>query len=183
MATKSKKAARSTPAQPVSVVTGGAGFLGLPNAVLLMALLYGVAHLVMSRTVLGRYLYAVGGNRLAARYSGVPVRRVLLVSYAVSGLLAGVGGVVLASQLKSGSPTFGQMYELYVIAAVVVGGAALTGGKGTVRGTLLGAFVIGFLSDGLVIIGVSSYWQTVFTGAVIVLAVLLPIIQLNTWVR
>jgi len=106
----------------------GTNWFGLPNAVLLMALLYIVAHLVMSRTVLGRWIYAVGGNRQAARFSGVPVRRVLFLSYVVSGLLAGLGGVVLASQLKSGSPTFGQMYELYVIAAVVVGGASLNGG-------------------------------------------------------
>ena len=159
----------------------GAGFLGLPNAVLLMALLYGVAHLVMSRTVLGRYLYAVGGNRLAARYSGVPVRRVLLVSYAVSGLLAGVGGVVLASQLKSGSPTFGQMYELYVIAAVVVGGASLNGGTGRMFGTLIGAFIIAVIQNGMNLMNVESYTQKVVLGLVILGAVLLDLLRHRGW--
>ncbi len=91
----------------------------------------------------------------------------------LSGICAAIAGLILSSQLTSAGPTAGTTYELTAIAAVVIGGAALTGGRGNIRGTLLGAFVIGFLSDGLVIIGVSSYWQTVFTGAVIVLAVLL----------
>lgn len=97
--------------------------------------------------------------------------------YVISGICAAIAGLVLSSQLTSAGPTAGTTYELTAIAAVVIGGAALTGGRGTIQGTLLGAFVIGFLSDGLVIIGVSSYWQTVFTGAVIVLAVLLNSIQ------
>ncbi|MEI9893566.1 MAG: ABC transporter permease [Chthoniobacter sp.] len=100
----------------------GADLWHIPNAVLLMIVLYVLAHLLMSRMRLGRYLYAVGGNREAARLSGVPVQRVLLFAYAASGLLAGLGGVIMASQLKSGSPTYGNMYELYIIAAVVVGG-------------------------------------------------------------
>jgi len=95
----------------------------------------------------------------------------------LSGICAAIAGLVLSSQLTSAGPTAGTTYELTAIAAVVIGGAALTGGRGTVRGTMLGAFVIGLLSDGLVIIGVSSYWQTVFTGAVIVLAVLMNSIQ------
>ena len=95
----------------------------------------------------------------------------------LSGTCAAIAGLILTSQLTSAGPTAGTSYELTAIAAVVIGGAALTGGRGTIRGTLLGAFVIGFLSDGLVIIGISSYWQTVFTGAVIVLAVLLNAIQ------
>jgi erythritol transport system permease protein len=97
--------------------------------------------------------------------------------YVLSGICVAIAGLVLSSQLTSAGPTAGTTYELTAIAGVVIGGAALTGGRGNVRGTLLGAFVIGFLSDGLVIIGVSSYWQTVFTGAVIVLVVLLNSIQ------
>ena len=97
--------------------------------------------------------------------------------YVLSGICAAIAGLVLSSQLTSAGPTAGTTYELTAIAAVVIGGAALTGGRGTVGGTMLGAFVIGFLSDGLVIVGVSAYWQTVFTGAVIVLAVLLNSIQ------
>jgi erythritol transport system permease protein len=103
--------------------------------------------------------------------------------YVLSGICAAVAGLILSSQLTSAGPTAGNSYELTAIAAVVIGGAALTGGRGTVRGTLLGAFVIGFLSDGLVIIGISSYWQTVFTGAVIVFAVLLNAVQYRRRVK
>ena len=113
----------------------------------------------------------------AAELSGVPVKSVQITVYILSGICAAIAGLVLSSQLTSAGPTAGTSYELTAIAAVVIGGAALTGGRGSTRGTMLGAFVIGFLSDGLVIIGVSSYWQTVFTGAVIILAVLLNSIQ------
>lgn len=132
---------------------------------------------LLSRTAFGRWLYASGGNERAAELSGVPVKGVKISVYVISGICAAMAGLVLSSQLTSAGPTAGTTYELTAIAAVVIGGAALTGGRGNVRGTLLGAFVIGFLSDGLVIIGVSSYWQTVFTGAVIVLAVLLNTLQ------
>ena len=159
----------------------GADVLGVPNAVLLMALLYVAAHIVMSRTTLGRYLYGVGGNRVAARFSGVPVRRVLLVGYIVSGMLAGLGGVVLASQLKSGSPTFGQMYELYVIAAVVVGGASLSGGEGRMFGTLIGAFIIAVIQNGMNLTNVESYTQKVVLGLVILAAVLLDQFRQRGW--
>jgi ribose transport system permease protein len=147
--------------------------LGLPNAVLLMALLYGVAHIALTRTRLGRYIYAVGSNGEAARLSGVPVSRTLLIVYTLSGLLAGLGGVVMASQLKSGAPTYGQMYELYVVAAVVVGGASLSGGVGKAFGTLIGAFIIAVIQNGMNLIGVESYTQKVVLGLVILGAVLL----------
>ena len=148
-------------------------FLGVPIGVIVLAVLALAAGLLLSRTAFGRWLYASGGNARAAELSGVPVRQVQVAVYVLSGICAAIAGLVLSSQLTSAGPTAGTTYELTAIAAVVIGGAALTGGRGTVRGTMLGAFVIGFLSDGLVIIGVSSYWQTVFTGAVIVLAVLL----------
>ena len=150
----------------------GSGLLGLPHAVVLMLLLYGAAHVLMSQTVLGRYLYAVGGNREAARLSGVPVRRVLLLAYVVCGLLAGLGGVIMASKLKSGSPTYGNMYELYVIAAVVVGGAALSGGEGKILGTLIGAFIIAVIQNGMNLTNIESYTQKVVLGLVILGAVL-----------
>lgn len=150
---------------------------GVPIGVLVLAVFAALAALVLSRTAFGRWLYASGGNERAAELSGVPVRRVKVLVYVFSGICAAVAGLVLSSQLTSAGPTAGNTYELTAIAAVVIGGAALTGGRGTITGTLLGAFVIGFLSDGLVIIGVSAYWQTVFTGAVIVLAVLLNAIQ------
>ncbi len=149
----------------------------MPIGVLVLAVLAIIVAVVLNRTAFGRWLYASGGNERAAELSGVPVKRVQISVYVISGICAAIAGLVLSSQLTSAGPTAGTTYELTAIAAVVIGGAALTGGRGTILGTLLGAFVIGFLSDGLVIIGVSSYWQTVFTGAVIVLAVLLNSIQ------
>lgn len=150
---------------------------GVPIGVIVMVLVALLASLMLNRTALGRWIYSTGGNARAAELTGVPVKRVQVTVYVLSGVCAAIAGLVLSSQLTSAGPTAGTTYELTAIATVVIGGAALTGGRGGVRGTLLGAFVIGFLSDGLVIIGVSSYWQTVFTGAVIVLAVLLNSIQ------
>lgn len=150
----------------------GADLLRVPNAVVLMFLLYAVAHVLMTRTVFGRYIYAVGGNATASRLSGVPVRRVLVWVYTLCGALAGLGGVVMASQLKSGAPTYGQMYELYVIAAVVVGGTSLSGGEGRIFGTLIGAFIIAVIQNGMNLMGVESYTQKIVLGLVILGAVL-----------
>ena len=151
----------------------GADLFSIPNSVVLMVVLYFAAHFLMSRTVLGRYIYAAGGNAEAARLSGIRVERILLFAYAVSGLMAGLGGVILASQLKSGAPTYGLLYELYVIAAVVVGGASLAGGEGKIMGTLIGALVIGVIQNGMNLTGVESYAQKVVLGLVILGAVLL----------
>lgn len=149
----------------------------VPIGVVVLVVVALLAGLLLGRSAFGRWLYASGGNERAAELSGVPVKRVQVSVYVLSGTCAAIAGLILSSQLTSAGPTAGTTYELTAIAAVVIGGAALTGGRGNVRGTLLGAFVIGFLSDGLVIIGVSSYWQTVFTGAVIVFAVLLNNVQ------
>lgn len=147
--------------------------LGLPYAVWLMVALYAIAHLLMSRTALGRHIYAVGGNLEAARLAGVRTGLVLVFVYALCGALAGLGGVVMASQLKSGAPTYGLMYELYVIAAVVVGGTSLAGGEGRVLGTLIGAFIIAVIQNGMNLTNVESYTQKVVLGLVILGAVLL----------
>lgn len=149
----------------------------VPVGVIALAVLAIAMGLLLTRTAFGRWIYSSGGNENAAELSGVPVKRVQVIVYMLSGACAAIAGLVLSSQLTSAGPTAGTTYELTAIAAVVIGGASLMGGRGNVRGTLLGAFVIGFLSDGLVIIGVSSYWQTVFTGAVIVLAVMLNSVQ------
>jgi ribose transport system permease protein len=155
----------------------------LPNAVVLMLALYVAAHFVMAQTVLGRYIYAVGGNSEAARLSGVPVRRVIVGVYVVSAGLAGLGGVIIASQLKSGAPTYGTMYELYVIAAVVVGGTSLSGGEGKILGTLIGAFVIAVIQNGMNLLGLNSWDQQIVLGVVIVLAVLFDRIKQLGWLR
>ena len=161
---------------PDSFVALGRGadpFLGIPYAVILMAGLYIVAHIIMSRTTFGRYVYAVGGNMEASRLAGIRVRAVLFSVYALCGLLAGLGGVLMASQLKSGAPTYGLTYELYVIAAVVVGGTSLSGGEGRIFGTLIGAFIIAVIQNGMNLTNVESYTQKVVLGLVILGAVLL----------
>jgi ribose transport system permease protein len=160
----------------------GTSVANLPNAVILMLVLYAVAHVLMSRMTLGRYIYAVGGNPQAARLSGIRVERVLLFVYSLSGALAGLGGVVMASQLKSGAPTYGVMYEMYVIAAVVVGGTSLSGGQGKVFGTLIGAFIIAVIQNGMNLTGVGSRAQRIVFGAVILGAVLFDQLKKRGWV-
>jgi len=132
---------------------GQARSFGVPNTVILLAVLYFVAHVFMTRTKLGRYIYAVGGNEEAARLSGVPVRAVTVFVFVVSSVAAGIGGCIQASQLNAGTPNCGQMYELYVIAAVVVGGTSLSGGSGKILGTLIGAFIISVIENGMNLIG------------------------------
>ena len=147
--------------------------LGIPNTVALLILLYLIAHVFMSHTPMGRYIYAVGGNKEAARLSGVHVSFVLIFVYIISSLAAGLGGCIQASQLNTGTPNMGMMYELYVIAAVVVGGTSLSGGKGRIFGTLIGAFIIAVIQNGMNLLGIESYTQQVVLGSVIVGAILL----------
>ncbi|MGP3961234.1 ABC transporter permease [Nonomuraea sp. 3N208] len=147
--------------------------LGLPTSIWIMIVLAVAIVLLLAKSPFGRWLYATGGNERAADLSGVPIRRVKTIVYVISGACAAVAGLIIASELTSAAPQAGETYELNAIAAVVIGGAALSGGRGTVRGTLVGAFVIGFLADGLVILGVSTFWQILIKGAVIILAVML----------
>lgn len=151
----------------------GSTLMRIPVAVVLTAIIYLIAHLAMTRTVFGRYVYAVGGNREAARLSGVSVLGVLILVYTLSGALAGLGGVVMASQLKSGAPTYGHMYELYVIAAVVVGGTSLAGGEGKITGTLIGALILAVIQNGMNLLGFDSNTQKCILGGVLLLAILL----------
>jgi ribose transport system permease protein len=155
----------------------GAEFLGVPNAVVLMLALYAVAHVVMSRTTLGRYIYAVGGNTVAARLSGVPVTRVLLLTYIICGLLAGLGGVVMTSLFQGALSTYGNKYEMFVIAAVVVGGTSINGGEGNVLFTLIGALIIAVIQNGMNLMGLESAMQRIVLGGVIGAAVALD--QIN----
>ena len=150
---------------------------GIPHPILLMIVLYVIAHVVMSRMVFGRYVYAIGGNAEAARLSGVPVRRVLLAVYTICAALAGLGGIVLTSQLSAGDPKFGLMYELEVIAAVVVGGTSLMGGQGKIFGTLIGAFIIAVIKNGMNLTDVDPFNQKIVLGAVLMAAVLLDTLK------
>lgn len=150
----------------------GALVPGLPNAVALMLGLYAGAHLLMSRTTLGRHLYAVGGNAEAARLSGVPVTRVRIFAYSVCGATAALGGLLMASRLKTGSANFGDSYELYTIAAVVVGGASLSGGEGKILGTLVGSLIIAVIQNGMNLWEIKQDWQRIVFGGVILAAAL-----------
>ena len=151
--------------------------LGIPVPVVLMIALYIVAHSVMTHTAFGRYVYAVGGNQEAARLCGVPVQRVLLAVYIICGTLAGVGGLILSSRLATGDPKLGYMYELEVIAAVVVGGTSLMGGEGRILGTLIGAFIIAVIKNGMNLLNVGAYEQDIILGAVLLTAVLIDNIK------
>ena len=150
---------------------GTARWFGLPVQIFVMVVIAALGAFVTSRTIFGRHVYAVGGNERAAISAGVRVRVVKVAVYAISGACAGIAGVLLASQLSAADPTAATNYELAAIAAVVLGGTSLFGGQGSVGGSIAGAFVIGFLNDGLVLSNVSEFWQMVATGLVIVIAV------------
>jgi ribose transport system permease protein len=145
----------------------------VPVPTVLMILVFAGAHIVLRQTRFGRYVYAVGGNAEAARLAGIRTHVVLTGVYTICGILSALSGILLASRMNSGQPNAGMMYELDVIAAVVVGGTSLFGGRGTVLGTLIGSFLIGFLRNGLNLLNVESYVQQVVVGFVILLAVLL----------
>lgn len=149
----------------------------IPNAVLIMFLAAIVAALILARTVLGRYTFALGSNEEATRLSGVNTDRWKIAVYTVSGFFAGLAGVVIASRLNSAQPALGQGYELDAIAAVVIGGTSLSGGEGTILGTIIGAFVLSVLTNGLRILSVPQEWQQVVTGAIVILAVYLDIVR------
>jgi len=158
-------------------ILGGGRLLGVPVPIWMMVVLFLIAIYIANKTPFGRHTYAIGGNDRAAQLSGIPVNRVKTLVYIISGFCAAMAGLIIASELQAAHPATGTSYELNAIAAVVLGGTSLSGGRGTIAGSILGAFVIGFLSDGLVILGVSSFWQTVIKGAVIVIAVVLDELQ------
>ncbi len=145
----------------------------IPIPVLVMVVVMLVANMLLQHTKFGRYVYAIGDNEEAARLSGVKVKKVKFSVFVISGALAGLAGIILASRLASGQPNSGTSYELNAIAAVVIGGTSLMGGEGTILGTFIGALIMGVLNNGLNLVGVGSYMQKVILGAVILLAVLL----------
>ncbi|MFV0347586.1 MAG: ribose ABC transporter permease [Halodesulfovibrio sp.] len=151
----------------------GTGYLlGIPVPIWIMAVVFAAAWYVLKHTRLGRYVYALGGNEAATRLSGINVDRIKITVYAIAGFLSALAGLVVTSRLSSAQPTAGAGYELDAIAAVVLGGTSLMGGKGTIMGTLLGALIIGFLNNALNLLDVSSYYQMIAKALVILLAVL-----------
>jgi ribose transport system permease protein len=164
---------------PISVLgddfawIGTGWLLGIPVPVWISALVVLAAVLVTNKTPLGRYIYAIGGNENAARLSGISISKVKIIVYSLAGALAAVGGVIVTSRLDSAQPNAGISYELDAIAAVVIGGTSLSGGRGSIWGTVLGAIIIGVLNNGLVLLNVSPFWQQVVKGMVILLAVII----------
>jgi ribose/xylose/arabinose/galactoside ABC-type transport system permease subunit len=158
-------------------ILGAGEFLGVNYSVWLMIFLTLVAYIVTKSTPFGRHVYAIGGNESAAELSGVRVSRTKIIVYSISGFCSALVGLIIASQLVASHPLIGDTFELNAIAAVVLGGTSLAGGRGSMGGTLIGAFTIGVLNDGLVMMGVSSFWQKVIKGAVIVFAVIIDQVQ------
>jgi erythritol transport system permease protein len=156
---------------------GGGRLFGIPYPILILVVMALIAAYVAMRTPFGRRVYAVGGNERATSLSGVRVDRVKIAVYVISGFCAAVAGLIVSSQLVAAYPASGETFELNAIAAAVLGGTSLSGGRGTVGGTIIGAFVIGVLGDGLVMMGVSEFWQMVIKGLVIIAAVVLDQVQ------
>ncbi len=150
---------------------GSGRILGLPVSIWILVVVALAAAYVARSTPIGRHIFAVGGNERAARMSGIRVDRVKMFVYMFSGFCAAIAGLVISSELMASHPATGNSFELNAIAAAVLGGTSMSGGRGTIGGTIIGAFVIGILSDGLVMMGVSSFWQMVIKGLVIIIAV------------
>lgn len=151
--------------------------IGVPSAVLIFFAAAFVAHLILTKTVLGRYTFALGSNEEATRLSGVNVDKWKIAVYTLAGAFSGLAGVVIAARLNSAQPALGAGYELEAIAAVVIGGTSLSGGEGNIMGTVIGAFVISVLTNGLRILSIPQEWQIVVTGAIVILAVYADILR------
>nr|WP_282185720.1 ribose ABC transporter permease [Streptococcus mitis] len=152
----------------------GQGYIvGIPFPVIIMFIVFIILYVLLHKTVFGKSVYAIGGNEKAAYISGVKLNKVKIIIYSISGIMASISGLIITSRLSSAQPTAGASYEMDAIAAVVLGGTSLSGGKGRILGTLIGALIIGVLNNGLNIIGVSAFWQQVVKGVVILIAVLI----------
>jgi ribose transport system permease protein len=158
---------------PGAVIPG----FDIPNAVLILFIAAIVASLILAKTILGRYTFALGSNEEATRLSGVNVDRWKMGVYTLCGVFSGLAGVLIASRLNSAQPALGQGYELDAIAAAVIGGTSLSGGEGSIMGTIIGAFIISTLTNGLRILSVPQEWQTVITGSIVIIAVYLDIVR------
>lgn len=152
---------------------GTGWFIGIPVPVWIAGIVVLLALFITQKTKLGRYIYAIGGNEQAAVLSGINISKVKMTVYAIGGALAAAGGIIVTSRLDSAQPNAGTGYELDAIAAVVIGGTSLSGGRGSIMGTVLGAVIIGVLNNGLVLLNVSPFWQQVVKGAVILAAVII----------
>ena len=165
---------------PPSVTMLGKNYFGIPMPIVMMALSGVICWFILSRTVIGRNMYAIGGNEEAARLSGIPVKSIQVIVYCLSGLFAGLAGLVIMGRLSSAQPQAALGYELDAIAAVVIGGASLAGGSGKASGTLVGAILLAVIRNGLNILNVPSFWQQIVIGIVIALAVGFDVVRNKT---
>lgn len=154
---------------------GGESFLGIPIIIWIMAVLFVVNHIILSKTIFGRQVYLTGGNREAAIYSGIRVDRIKIIVFTISGVMAAISGMLLSSRLSSAQTNAGTGYELDAIAAVVLGGTSLAGGVGTIVGTILGALIIGVINNGMNMLSVPYFYQLIVKGVVILVAVWLDV--------
>lgn len=152
---------------------GGGNLFGIPFPIIILIVAFAVCSIVLNKTILGRYMYAVGGNEPAARASGIRVSRVKMWVYTICGLLSAMGGILLTSRITTGQPNAGSGFELDAIAAAIIGGTSTSGGTGSMTGTLIGALLIGVISNSLDLLNVTSYYQQVVMGAIIIGAVVL----------
>jgi ribose/xylose/arabinose/galactoside ABC-type transport system permease subunit len=152
---------------------GGGNLWGIPFPIIMLVVAFGVCSAILNKTVLGRYMYAIGGNEPAARASGIRVNQVKMWVYTICGLLSAIGGILLTSRITTGQPNAGGGFELDAIAAAIIGGTSTSGGTGTMTGTLIGALLIGVISNSLDLLNVTSYYQQVVMGAIIIGAVVL----------
>ena len=158
---------------------GGGNLFGVPLPIVILVIVFIICTLLLKKTIMGRYVYAVGGNELAARASGISVNRVKMFVYTLGGGLAALGGIILTSRISTGQPNVGIGFELSAIAAAIIGGTSTSGGVGSITGTLLGALLIGVISNSLDLLNVTSYYQSVVMGLIIIGAVLLDSLNKN----
>jgi ribose transport system permease protein len=176
-----------TQGSPVRVRDANFNFLGqgvisgVPVPVLIMLAVFGIVLWVLTQTRFGRYVYAIGSNPEVTRLAGIPILKCVVAVYAISGVLAALGGIILTGRLAAGDPNAGSGYELDVIAAVVIGGSSLAGGRGGVFGTLIGALIIAVLSNGMVLLNVNPFWTQAVKGAIILIAVLPDSLRRRAW--
>lgn len=166
-----------TDGKPIRSLNSKFNFIGngyvdkIPVPIIIMIIIFIICTMLLNKSKFGRYIYAIGGNREAALFSGINVEKIEMLVYVISGFLSGLSGIILSARMYSGQPTVGQGFELDAIAAVVLGGTSFTGGIGTIGGTIIGALIIGVLNNGLNLIGVPFYYQLILKGLVIVAAV------------
>ena len=162
---------------------GNGNLFGIPVMIYILFLIMFLGWVLLNHTITGRSIYAVGGSALGARYSGINTERIILFAFALCGFTSGLGGVMLSAKLTSAQPTMGTGYEMDAISVAAIGGTSLAGGEGSIGGVLLGAMILGVINNGMIMMGISSYWQMVVKGIVIAVAVIIDIARKKSGIK